>query len=439
MRVTRPIAALAAAGIAASMAVAAGPTPGGITSDNVEWVGYVPFDVGTATGMTIRNDLAFVTSWRSVSIYDITDKRNPVLLNTTPFGFRFENEDVAGNDELLIFSETLPTQTLHVYDISHIEAGMNPAEAALPLEEIATINNAGDHTSECLHNCEYVFGSEGTITYLGQTAENVRAGNWELLDDNWMDLMGEGVFSNHDVEVFNDGGYFVTTPISRDAHVVDARDPLNPVIVGRLQHPDPSGWLYHSGDWFNDGHDKFVLMQGENNFQAQCTEAQGPMVLLETDTFIVDPETNHFYDGVSEEGAKVTERIANGSESAAADYPFQSQIRDIYSVANGNVANGSPPATALGCSAHWFQEQPDFKNGGLVAVGYYEHGTRFLEVTPEGRLNEVGFFLPAAGSGFAAYWVDERTVYHVDVTRGIDILEWTGPIVNGDGEIAPAL
>ncbi|MFT5221986.1 MAG: hypothetical protein ACI867_000282, partial [Glaciecola sp.] len=370
MRPIRSIAAALAIGVTAGVAgVAAGPTPGGFTSDNVEWVTYIPFDIGSATGMTIRGDMAFVTSWRAVSVYDITDRRNPQLLNTTPFGFRFENEDVAGNDEILIFSETLPQGTLHIYDITNPQLGV-------PLTEIATIEGAGDHTSECILNCEYVYGSEGTMTYVGQTAEN--AVDAKLLDTNWMELMGTGVFSNHDVEVFNDEGYFVTTPISQDFHVVDATDPLNPVVLGRGQHPDPSSWLYHSGDWFRGGQDKFTLMQGEQNAQPQCGEGNGPIVLHEAENKLFDPETNLLFPGVREEAIAVNKRVAAGSESAAADYPYQSTIRDVYAVGNGTYQDGSPAVNGLGCSAHWFQEQPDWKDGGLVAVGYYEHGTRFL-------------------------------------------------------------
>lgn len=417
------------AGVAASLAVAAGPTGGGFVSDDVRWLEYLPFDVGSATGMTIKGDLMFVTSWRSVTTYDITDRRSPKLLNTTPFGFRFENEDVAGNDEILIFSETLPQSNLHIYDIRNPQLGV-------PLEQIATIAGAGDHTSECLLNCEYLFGSEGTITWLGQTVENAR--NAKKLPENWMDLMG-GQFSNHDVEVFNDNGYFLTTPIGQDFHVVDATDPLKPVVLGRGQHPDPNNWLYHSGRWFRGGQDKFVMMQGEQNFQPQCGEGNGPVVLHETESRLFDQKTGLLLDGVRETAEKVGKRVESGSEDAHLDYPFQSTIKDLYAVANGTMQDGSPAVNALGCSAHWFQEQPDFKDGGMVAVGYYEHGTRFLEVTTDARLIEAGWFLPYAGSTSAAYWVDERTVYAVDYTRGIDILQWTGPIVTADGEISPRL
>jgi hypothetical protein len=103
-------------------------------------------------------------------------------------------------------------------------------------------------------------------------------------------------------------------------------------------------------------------------------------------------------------------------------------LLDTYRVKNGTYADGSPAVNALGCSAHWFQEHETFRNGGLVAVGYYEHGTRFLDVAPTGKIKEAGYFMPYGGSTSAAYWVTKNLVYAVDYTRGIDILRWKGKV-----------
>ncbi|MGH2748988.1 MAG: hypothetical protein ACRDKB_13860, partial [Actinomycetota bacterium] len=51
--------ALALAGL---QPAGAGPTAGGFASDNVEYVGYVPFQVGTATGAKVVGKFLYVTS-----------------------------------------------------------------------------------------------------------------------------------------------------------------------------------------------------------------------------------------------------------------------------------------------------------------------------------------------------------------------------------------
>ena len=89
------------------------------------------------------------------------------------------------------------------------------------------------------------------------------------------------------------------------------------------------------------------------------------------------------------------------------------------------------PRHALGCSAHWFEVHPTWNNGGVAALAYHEHGTRFLNVDKKGRIVRKGYFLPAAGSTSAAYWVTRDIVYAVDYTRGIDILRYSGPGTSG--------
>lgn len=379
---------------------AAGPTAGGFTSDDVAYVDYVPFEIGSATGVNIIGDLMYVTSWKNMSIYDISDHRSPQLLSITPIGFEFENEDVTGNEELLFISESLPNDILHIWDVRDPSAPV----------EIKQVQGAGNHTSQCILNCEYVLGSDGDITHVGQTVEN--AMNAELLDENWHQLVDGIPGGVHDVEIIKEG-FILTTPISQDFHVIDVRDPLNPVVLGRGKHPAPADWLFHSGAWFNQGTDRFLIMQGEQNFQPRCGEGNGPIVLYEVTNSPFDPATGE----------------PNGTE-------FEAEIRDTYSVENGTYQDGSPAVNALGCSAHWFQASPDFHDGGLVASGYYEHGTRFLQVTDDGRLLEAGWFLPYGGSTSAAYWVDRRTIYAVDYVRGIDILEWTGDIPGVEDEEA---
>jgi hypothetical protein len=138
-------------------------------------------------------------------------------------------------------------------------------------------------------------------------------------------------------------------------------------------------------------------MQGEQNLKARCNASNGPFMT---------------YDASKWKKTKTFTHI------------------DTFRVQNGTYADGSPAVNGLGCSAHWFESHSTFKNGGLVAVGYYEHGVRFIDVANDGKLSEAGYFLPHGGSTSAAYWAskkkDERIVYSVDYTRGIDIIKWSG-------------
>ena len=84
------------------------------------------------------------------------------------------------------------------------------------------------------------------------------------------------------------------------------------------------------------------------------------------------------------------------------------------------------------CSAHWFTV-----NGNIVALGNYEQGTRFVDVSDPRNPQQVGYFrVPAQGTrGTAgevvssnvagAYW-HGKYVYVSDYARGIDVIKFHG-------------
>jgi hypothetical protein len=87
------------------------------------------------------------------------------------------------------------------------------------------------------------------------------------------------------------------------------------------------------------------------------------------------------------------------------------------------------PAGAF-CSAHYF----DYNQPGFVAQGWYQQGTRILDVRDPRNIKQVGYFFTGAMETWAAYWVPVRNgrgqvtdkssnlVYTVDAVRGIDVL-----------------
>ena len=351
----------------------AGPSAGGVSSDNVEWVTYVPFNVGTASGAKIIGNYMYVTSWHNFSIYDVSDPLAPVELSTTPFGFAFENEDVDGNSKIMIFSEELPNPSIHIWDV---EDKSNPVE-------LATLDGAGQHTMSCLQNCKWLYGSDGNIVDLRDPSKPV------LLDNKWGD--GMPVTNAHDVNEIAPGRVLTS---SDPMMLLDVKNPAAPKLLALAE---PMGEFIHSSKWPRMGKDKFALSTGETwipGATARCSDASGGFTT---------------WDASKWKKTKTITRI------------------ETFRPPSGTYTDGRPPAgTTFGCSTHWFEPHPDFKNGGTVAVTFFNGGTHFMGVDGKGHISDDGWFLPHAGSSAAVYWLTDEIVYAVDLQRGFDVLKWNG-------------
>ncbi len=353
----------------------AGPSLGGYSSDNVEWVDFVPFDFATASGAKIIGDHMYVTSWRNFSIYDVSDPTAPELITTVPFGFKFENEDVDGTDKIMIFSETAPQSLLHVWDV---EDKSNP-------REIAALQGAGQHTMSCLYKCKWLYGSDGFIIDLRDPADP------KLLDRRW----NEGLpgANSHDVNEIAPGRVLTS---SDPMMLLDTSDPADPKLLAAAK---PMGEFIHSSKWPRGGRDDFALSTGETwlpGVDARCDSTSGGFST---------------WDATHWKKTRTLTRI------------------DTYRPPSGTYVDGNPPSgTTFGCSTHWFEPHPRFHNGGIAAVTFFNHGTHFMKVDRKGKIGDVGFFVPHAGNAAAAYWVRDRLVYSVDLQRGFDILRYKGKL-----------
>jgi hypothetical protein len=97
-------------------------------------------------------------------------------------------------------------------------------------------------------------------------------------------------------------------------------------------------------------------------------------------------------------------------------------LLDMYETELGALVKGTgwAPATGL-CSAHYF----DYRDG-IVAQGWYEEGTRFLDVRDPTNVKQVGYWVPTKGETWSVVYppTDPRgeIVYALDFARGIDVL-----------------
>jgi hypothetical protein len=91
---------------------------------------------------------------------------------------------------------------------------------------------------------------------------------------------------------------------------------------------------------------------------------------------------------------------------------------------NGMFTSGAVDSKApvtVNCSSHWFDARD-----GVAAVGWYEQGVRFLDYSTPTDIKQVGYYIPANGSTWAAYWSPTdpsgQIAYTADAYRGIDVV-----------------
>ena len=362
-------------GFTAIPSAGAGPSAGGLASDNVEWIEFVPFDFGTASGASIIGKYMYVTSWRNFSIYDISDPLSPQNVANVPFGFKFENEDVDSNGEIMLFSEELPNADLHIWNV---EDKSNPVE-------MSVLEGAGQHTMSCLENCKWAYGSDGNIVDLRDPQ------NPKLLPNKWTD--GLVISSPHDVNEVAPGRVLTS---SDPMIVLDTTNPAKPKAIASSA---ANGEFIHSSKWPSKGRDRFALSTGETwvpGADIQCNSSSGGFTTW---------DTTGYQKGDAFKKVEVYRPPA--STNTAED---------------GHL----PAGTTFGCSTHWFEHHPTFRNGGLVAVTFFNHGLHFLRVDSKGHISNEDWFIPHGGNSAAVEWVNKRIVYAIDLQRGFDVLRYNG-------------
>ncbi|HVL95359.1 MAG TPA: hypothetical protein VM266_05820 [Solirubrobacteraceae bacterium] len=413
-RIHRCLLGAAAALALAAPGAAAQTTGDAVMSDNVQHLGNLR-EVGTGVGATIVGDHMYVTSTHALVIYDIkSDPARPELVGTFTLDVQFENEEVPTNGKILgISSDTFCVvvdpngiensggSCLAVYDVS------DPENVKL----LTNIPDAGDHTSACLLDCTWMYGSNGSIIDLRDPK------NGKKLGVRWTDALVEQGYEQvdgcHHVREVQPGIAIGSCQplVLFSVRPQDGGSPESPVMLATGSNED--GRFIHSTRWPRDGRDKFLLVGGEEVIRPECDDTVSAFMTW---------DATKAQDGL-------------GGFPKGGSFTLIDEVRPVQ----GTVTDGHNPYNVLGCSVHWFQEHPTFRNGGLVALAEYEQGTRFEQITPEGKIVEQGYFLPAGGSASAAYFNphDPSIVYVVDYTRGVDVLKWTGDtyVPTGSGDV----
>lgn len=399
----------------ASLGVADPGDPTGlIASDNVELLTTLP-NPGVI-GARFRDGLMYTTGVAGVVIYDVgTDPANPALVGQLPLP-HFENEDVDLGGDILLVSNDAAESTGILYVVS-IADPANP-------EVISEVQMGGNpllggpgHTASCVLDCAFALITDSggyRVIDLRDPANPVTLGTRPSPAAGDLGI-------THDIQVDADGmvwavGYGGTAgyaiPDDADAYyaMVTGEDGGTPRLGDLVtDNGDIAGSQYatHFGTQdteYNDyihhnshrpGNSDLIYVTEEDYTRPGCRGA-GEFQIWQTPS-TVDPETG-------------VRTLTPGS-----------QMEEIGDWTVELLADTAQPAAH--CSAHYFDVR---ESDGLVAQGWYQQGTRILDVSDPTYITQVAFFAPQSALTWAAYWSPvegaEDILYVVDTSHGIDVL-----------------
>jgi hypothetical protein len=415
----RGVAALAAAIVLAALIAA--PPAGAqqqqgedyLSSPNVTLLKRIR-TAGDGVGARVVGHYLYVTSTKDLEIFDITNPEDPQQVGSLTANVEFENEEVPTNGKLLGISGQTPTVNSGGFCPSIYPATSSGCLALYDVRDkaapklLTNVLGAGDHTSACVLDCSYLYGSAGSVTDARGALDGKGAtliGNWQasktIADFNGPGKSGKFVNGCHHVQQVRPGILLgACQPVLLMSVLPeDGGSILAPKVLATGSNED--GRFIHGVHWPRGGADRFLLVGGEHNFQPNC-----------------DPPP--------EAGIQIGAFMTWDASHALLDGKFSGPL-DEWRPTNGAYLDSNPPAQILGCSAHWFDEHPSFHDGGLVAEAAYENGTRFFQIKPDGKIVEQGYFVPLGGSTSAPHWAPSGdVVYAVDYERGLDVLKYTG-------------
>ena len=355
-------------------------------SSNVQLLGNVP--TGPALGMVFKDHWAFVTGPAGLTVLDIALPAAPAIVAVHPLP-HFENEDVdLCGDTVLITNDREYRDlgsVLYAFDIS------TPSQPTLvsvtPVGLTGSGRGAGHIANFVSADCSQVWLDGGDLVEvfdMTNPAAPRSLGKFESAAS-----LSTSFKVTHDTER-DPHGVLWSVGGGGAAGYRLTEDPLAPRLVASTGtagvNPSP----------YND----FILHNSKRN---------GQTLLITEEDYIDTDETPP--GGCRGQGKFETWSIAMRPGGLK---PLDTWMTEM----NGS---DSKAAATINCSSHWFEVAKD-----LVAVGWYEQGTRFLDVHDPKDIRQVGFYLPANGSTWAAYWSptdpSRSIVYTADAYLGVDVL-----------------
>jgi hypothetical protein len=377
-------------------AQAQSPEPPLAASDNVHLVDHIP---GTAAGMNFTDHYAYVSGWSGITVLDIAKADQPKVVGEMPLP-HFENEDVDLCGDILTVVNDRVTKDLGalMYVVS-IKDRTHPSVAAvLPLGLTGNGRGSGHISNFVKPDCSQAWvdgGDHVEVVDLSIPSMPRSLGKFESAAS-----MSDAFKVTHDTELDSTGTVWNVGGGGAAAYKLGA-DPLKPQLLGTTgtagRNPSP----------YND----FILHNSQR---------RGKTLLITEEDYIDTDETPP--GGCRGQGKFETWDVSDLKTGAIR--PLGTWETELNGMFTGGAVDSKAPVT-VNCSSHWFDARD-----GVAAVGWYEQGVRFLDYRTPTDIKQVGYYIPANGSTWAAYWSptdpNGEIAYTADAYRGVDVVRIDG-------------
>lgn len=325
------------------------------------------------------------TTQRS-EFFDVTNPAAPVLLHTFigPNDGEAHNGDIYDAKRLWIASGASGDNGLRIYDLQPLldnppdPAGLNPANDPTRLwppdncrTDAAILCDPTTLWRDSPYRGDQPVGAAFTHTH------DI------TLYPNHPVAQPDGTTQNRDIVLLAEGGAYANEDGNTgSAFVIDITDPSNPVVLYR--------WLHETGADHHPirYHHEAIFIEGQPNL----------MVISDED----------LHNGCGSAGGLVAVQLSP-------DLLSGTEMSEWF------IPAGTPAGV---CSAHVFSTA-----GTLLFMGAYNAGTQVIDYSDPMKPKRAGYYIAEGSSAWGAYYnPDNGYVYQGDMSRGLDVLEFLGPI-----------
>jgi hypothetical protein len=392
-----------------------GPVAGGVVpldpplaaSSNVHLVAHIP---GSAAGMNFNGHYAYVSGWSGITVLDIAKPASPQVVAELPLP-HFENEDVdlCGNTLIVVNDRVTRDLGSVMYVVSIANPTAPSVVAILPLGLTGSGRGSGHIANFVKSDCTQAWvdgGDRVEVVDLSIPSAPRSLGKFESAASK-----SDAFKVTHDTELDSTGALWSVGGGGAAGYRVTG-DPLAPELLGTTgsagSNPSP----------YND----FILHNSQR---------RGKTLLVTEEDYIDTDEVPP--GGCRGQGKFETWDLSRLNKGAIT--PLGTWETELNGMFTSGAVDSKAPVT-VNCSSHWFDAK-----GGIAAVGWYEQGVRFLDHRAPTDIKQVGYYIPADGSTWAAYWSPTdpsgEIVYTADAYRGVDVLRIDGGGSSGKKVRAP--